>query len=197
MQVSGPNGAGKTTLLKLLTGLSSLYDGEICYENGKHRGYEFYSSLLYLGHLPAVKSSLTPFENLSWYFGVNGIKCEGHGRATIPSESELRAALEIVGLKGYESTPCYQMSAGQQRRVALARLYCSKAKVWILDEPFTAIDKSGVARLEARIDEHAKSGGLVILTSHQTLNIQNYRVLDLSEYVRKQTGPVTVEEGES
>ena len=182
VQIYGPNGAGKTTLLKILTGLSSIYEGEILFQGAKHRGYEYYSSLLYLGHLPAVKTSLTPFENLSWYFGINGTKQEGTDAAQIPSAETLTRALETVGLRGYESTPCYQMSAGQQRRVALARLYCSKAKVWILDEPFTAIDKSGVAKLEEKINDHASQGGLVILTTHQALNLDHYRVLDVSEF---------------
>ena len=189
VQIAGPNGAGKTTLLKILTGLSSLHEGEILWR-GKdhHNNYEFQSSLLYLGHMPGVKSSLTALENLEWFFGLNGIKCETEESeravAQVPDREQLKAALEAVGLKGYGDVPCMQMSAGQQRRVGLARLYCSEAPLWILDEPFTAIDKKGVAHLEERIEEHARQGGLVILTTHQHLNIDGFREVDLGLYAK-------------
>ncbi len=182
-QIAGPNGAGKTTLLKILTGLSGFYEGEIFWRGEIRKNYDFYSSLLYLGHLPGVKTSLTALENLEWYFGLNGLKRDSN--VSLPSRKELISALEEVGLKGYGDIPCHQMSAGQQRRVGLARLYCSFAPLWILDEPFTAIDKKGVAALEAKIEAHAKSGGLVILTTHQALNINDVQIIDLEKYMPK------------
>ena len=184
-QIAGPNGAGKTTLLKILTGLSNLFEGEIFWRGAIRKNYDFYSSLLYLGHLPGVKSSLTAIENLEWYFGLNGLKCAT--RLVVPSRETLKAALAEVGLNGYGDIPCHQMSAGQQRRVGLARLYCTQAPLWILDEPFTAIDKKGVAALEARIDSHAKSGGLVVLTTHQPLKIENVQIIDLENYMPSRT----------
>ena len=81
----------------------------------------------------------------------------------------MRTALQELGLAGYDDIPCYQMSAGQQRRVSLARLSLTTAPLWIMDEPFTALDKQGVAELEARIDRHALNGGAVILTTHHSL----------------------------
>lgn len=185
VQIAGPNGAGKTTLLKILTGLSNLFEGEIHWRGKKRDAYDFYSSLLYLGHHPGVKVSLTAMENLAWYFGINGAKQDGVEQVVQPDPAELTKSLEKVGLSGYEDVLCAQMSAGQQRRVGLARLYCSKAPLWILDEPFTAIDKKGVANLETKISEHAQAGGLTLLTTHQPLNIDNVRVVDLGEFREK------------
>ena len=184
VQIAGPNGAGKTTLIRVITGLSHQFDGEILWQGKPAKGYHFYSSLLYFGHLPGVKSSMTAIENLKWYFGLNGIKDINGDSAYVPSDEELTQVLTRVGLRGYEDVPCFQMSAGQQRRVALARLYCSKAPLWILDEPFTAIDKKGVADLESTISDHAASGGMVVLTTHQPLNIDRVNVLDLGGYMR-------------
>ena len=163
MQVAGANGAGKTTLLRFLCGLSSAYEGEIRWRGRRLReamaGYR--SEFLYLGHAPGVNLPLTPLENLRWYFGINE-------RLT---EAGLWQALADVGLGGYEEVSAYRLSAGQQRRIALARLRLSTAPLWILDEPFTAIDLAGVAELEAILVAYARAGGAVVLTTHHTLNI--------------------------
>ena len=188
VQVAGPNGAGKTTLLKILTGLSSGFEGEVRWRGKAISGrgaYSFYSSLLYFGHLPGIKSSLTARENLRWYFGLNGTKSDNGQGVT---EQSLTGALEQVDLAGYEDVPCHQMSAGQQRRVGLARLYCSRAPLWILDEPFTAIDKKGVEAIERLISSHADAGGLVILTTHQPLAIGEIVTLDLGDYAGRKPG---------
>lgn len=188
VQVAGPNGAGKTTLLKGLAGIASNFAGEILWCGKPRGGYAFYSSLLYFGHTPGVKSSLTAVENLAWYFGLNGVKSaavSANGGEQRPSRQSLSAALASVGLSGYEDVPCHQMSAGQQRRIALARLYLSEAPLWILDEPFTAIDKKGVASLEATIQAHADRGGLIILTTHQAMALDQVRILDLADYFPK------------
>lgn len=183
VQIVGPNGAGKTTLLKILTGLSHHYQGELCWgEPGnqvKVPSYEYYCHLLFVGHNPGVKASLTPLENLTWYFGLNG---EKGAESEEVSDSQLLEALGNVGLAGYENVPCFQMSAGQQRRVALARLYVSKAPLWILDEPFTAIDKQGVAKLEQRIDAHRNAGGIVVLTTHQSMSHAKPKLFDLADF---------------
>lgn len=194
VQIVGPNGAGKTTLLRILTGISSNYEGELKWCDYPIPSYEFYSSLLYLGHLTGAKASLTPMENLSWYFGLNGTKgsnrtedvnesnSAGGSSTSEVSKDAIVAALAAVGLNGYENVPGFQMSAGQQRRVALARLYISQAPLWILDEPFTAIDKLGVANLEKHFNQHREKGGIVVLTTHQSLSYAEPKVVDLADY---------------
>lgn len=150
VQVEGVNGAGKTSLLRILAGLSRYgFDGSV----------ERHGPLLYLGHQPAVKGLLSPRENLAWHAAG-----EGHYTA-----DAIGAALEKVGLLGYEDMPCHQLSAGQQRRVSLARLYLSECALWLLDEPFTAIDVDGVAALEQLLVSHARTGGCAVFTSHQAL----------------------------
>jgi len=174
LQIEGPNGSGKTTLLRLLCGLSQQFEGEMrwCGEWLPRARIAFQSNLFYLGHAPAVKALLSPRENLMWSSG-----------GEVHDSAEVFAALEKVGLYGFEDVPCFNLSAGQQRRVALARLYLSRARLWILDEPFTAIDKSGVAELELHITRHAQRGGAVILTTHHALVLPgNFRKLNLMEY---------------
>jgi heme exporter protein A len=120
----------------------------------------FLSNLLYLGHAPGVKAALTPLENLAWYQAL-----AGHSR----DEEARFAALDEVGLGGFEDLPAGQLSAGQQRRVALARLLLTPRPLWVLDEPFTAIDRDGVAALEQRLVAHARRGGCVLVTTHHEL----------------------------
>lgn len=165
VQIEGPNGAGKTSLLRLLAGLSRPEQGEVRWQQQSIRRQReiWQQNLLYLGHHPGVKSVLSPRENLHFWHGDR-------------SEDMLYDALEQVNLLGYEEVPVAQLSAGQQRRVALARLWLSPAPVWILDEPLTAIDKHGVEKLMARFAEHADNGGVVILTTHQDLPDSHARV---------------------
>ncbi|WP_432697758.1 cytochrome c biogenesis heme-transporting ATPase CcmA [Marinobacterium sp. YM272] len=161
VQIEGANGSGKTTLLRILSGLSRNYEGEIYWQGEPVQQVQdaFRRELLYFGHQPGVKALLTPEENLRWY-------CALHASL---NPDRVQEALEQVGLKGFEDVPCHTLSAGQHRRVSLARLYLSDAKLWILDEPFTAIDKRGVAAKEALIGRHIARGGSVILTTHQDL----------------------------
>lgn len=172
VQIGGPNGAGKTTLLRALAGVSSDYYGNIFYagQSISNASWEYARDKLYLGHLPGIKKALTPAETLEWYLAQTGARMT-------PLE-----ALKAVGLYGYEDTPCYQLSAGQLRRVALARLHLSEASIWILDEPFTAIDKLGVSQLEALIASQSARGGVVILTSHQDLSLPQLRLVNLQDY---------------
>lgn len=194
-QILGSNGAGKTTLMRIIAGLSDSYSGDVLWNGKPHRRYDFFASTLYFGHATGVKQTLTAIENLRWYFGLNGNK-NTTGATINTTDTELEAALQKVGLAGYEDVPCYQMSAGQKRRVALARLYCSKAPVWLLDEPFTAIDVSGVEQLESLIKAHAQAGGIVLLTSHQPVTVANLKTLDVNHYrpaVRRTTVEVAGE----
>ncbi|MFL9625823.1 cytochrome c biogenesis heme-transporting ATPase CcmA [Aeromonas jandaei] len=174
VQIEGPNGVGKTSLLRLLTGLSQPFSGEVLWngENIRACRDEYHASLLYLGHQPGVKAALTPFENLTFYQRLH------HSAQT---ESDVWQILARVGLAGFEDNPTGQLSAGQQRRVALARLWlCNQPSLWILDEPFTAIDKQGVKVLEQLFLAHADRGGMVILTTHQDLTLMQGRLKSLS-----------------
>ncbi|XHA15192.1 cytochrome c biogenesis heme-transporting ATPase CcmA [Citrobacter farmeri] len=165
IQVTGGNGAGKTTLLRLLTGLSRPDAGEVCWQaQPLHRVRDSYhQNLLWIGHQPGIKTRLTALENLR-FFHQDG------------DSAKCLAALAQAGLTGYEDIPVNQLSAGQQRRVALARLWLTRATLWILDEPFTAIDVNGVERLTQRMAQHTEEGGIVILTTHQPLNVATDRI---------------------
>lgn len=175
LQIEGQNGSGKTTLLRILCGLSDAFEGEVLWQ-GKNIEEDreiFYQALLYVGHLSGVKGTLTAEENLAWMSQLD------------PSLNQMNIseALEKVGLYGYEDIPCHTLSAGQQRRVGLARLYLSSAPLWILDEPFTALDKKGVAEKEALIAQHVQVGGSIVLTTHHNLSIpdKEVRCLNLDE----------------
>jgi heme exporter protein A len=175
LQIGGPNGSGKTSLLRILAGLSSRYEGEILWHNKtlqQHRD-SYLEQLLYIGHGAGIKSGLTALENLRWSCALRGLK---------NADDRILAALAKVGLSGFENQPCHALSAGQQRRVNLARLFCVPAQLWILDEPFTAIDQAGVIEIELWLSEFARSGGAIILTTHHRLRITHpYRVIDLGE----------------
>jgi len=176
VQISGPNGSGKTSLLRLLAGLMQPTDGQVLL-NGRpltEQRHELARNLLWIGHAAGIKDLLTAEENLSWL-------CALHQ----PAEREaIWQALAAVGLRGFEDVPCHNLSAGQQRRVALARLYLDSPPLWILDEPFTALDKQGVAQLEEHLAGHCERGGLVVLTTHHTLSRMpaGYRDIDLGKW---------------
>lgn len=160
LRIEGHNGAGKTTLLRILAGLYSTYDGDIHFRGASRRAVvanALRAGSHFLGHSQGLKLSLTARENLSWLAALKG-QCV--------SSDEMVSALARVGLQGYEDVPCRQMSAGQQRRVAIAKLFLVSAELWLLDEPFTALDKSAVANLEGWIGEFAAAGGAVIMTTH-------------------------------
>lgn len=172
LQIEGPNGSGKTTLLRVLTGFSEATEGEVlwCGEPLRKVRENYHQHMQYLGHAAGIKQALTAQENLRWYAALAGLDCD----------NRLDDALDRVGLRGYEDVPSYTLSAGQQRRVNLARLYLLPAKLWILDEPFTAIDKSGVQAIEELLIHQAQQGGAVILTTHQDLrHVPGLRKLEL------------------
>lgn len=176
LQIAGPNGSGKTSLLRLIAGLLSPAEGELRLQGKplhKQRA-SLASQLLWIGHAPGVKALLSAEENLSWL-------CALH--QPVPRQA-LWQALAAVGLRGYEDVPCQRLSAGQQRRVALARLYLPAPPLWVLDEPFTALDKQGVADLEEHLARHCEQGGAVILTTHHSLTrVPNtFRQLDLGQW---------------
>jgi heme exporter protein A len=163
LQIDGANGAGKSTLLKILAGLYEDFEGEVMWQ------VEDYP--LYIGHKVGMKDAMSARENLMWLADL---------QATEVSQGDIVAALAKVSLAGYEDVLCGEMSEGQRKRVNLARLFLLHNPVWILDEPFSAIDKEGVACITDRIKEHLSDGGTVILTSHQTVDFPNIQSLTLS-----------------
>lgn len=147
VQITGSNGAGKTTLLRLLTGLSRPDAGDVLWQGQPlHQVRDSYhQNLLWIGHQPGIKTRLTALENLHFYHRDG-------------DTAQCLEALAQAGLAGFEDIPVNQLSAGQQRRVALARLWLTRATLWILDEPFTAIDVNGVDRLTQRMAQHTEQG---------------------------------------
>ena len=172
LHVRGENGVGKTSLLRLLTGLAAPESGEVlwCGHPIKKQASEFHSKLLFLGHRDALKEDLSAIENLRMYAAIDGITL---------SEQDAFACLWRFGLKGREDLAVNCLSAGQKKRVLMARMLTGRAQVWILDEPFNALDTHAVGELQDLIVEHLEGNGLVVLTSHQSLAISGLRVLDL------------------
>lgn len=175
LQIEGHNGIGKTSLLRILAGLAQPAEGKVLW-NGEpitQQRETYYASLFYLGHSPGVKPELTPWENLRFFQKIQGLP---------QSDDALWHALRQVSLVGREDLPCSHLSAGQQRRVALAKLWFTRAQLWILDEPFTAIDKAGVAGLIAHIEQHCQQGGMVVFTSHQSADSPSVQHLSLDPF---------------
>jgi heme exporter protein A len=170
LHVQGENGAGKTSLMRLLVGLSPADAGEIRWRNEPTPSTEFRRDMIYLGHHAAVKEDLTPLENLRLAAALDGIELD---------EGVLMAALVRLGLRGREELPVRVLSAGQKRRVLLARLLTRPAVLWVLDEAFNALDVSAVKLLGELIAEHLSAGGMAVLTSHQPLPVPGGKVLML------------------
>lgn len=160
----GPNGAGKTSLLRILTGLSAPETGDLTLNDEPLERVRdrFNQQLIYIGHKAGVNGALTAMENLRFW-------CAQHATPFLANEAY--GVLELLGLVGLEDVPVRLLSAGQQRRVALSRLWLKKATYWILDEPFTALDTDGIELLEMRMCQHVASGGAIITTSHQPLSL--------------------------
>jgi heme exporter protein A len=172
LHVRGPNGVGKTSLLRLLTGLSKPESGEVLW---KHHSItkdpsQYHQDLLFLGHRDALKEDLTALENIEMYAVLDNV--------FLPQAQAL-ASLWRFGLRGREDLPVQYLSAGQKRRVLMARMAIRQAKLWILDEPFNALDVNAVQDLQDLIAEHLGAGGLVVLTSHQEFQIPHVRILEL------------------
>ncbi len=176
LHIQGANGAGKTTLLQQLAGLRSAPTQSVRWQQQSAHALEsdFVQQLIYLGHLPGLKAALTVAENLTTLAALRQHRVDAE---------QIDQALLTVGLYGYDDTPVRQLSAGQKRRVALARLYLEPAKIWLLDEPFSSLDRQGVADLESGIASFAAAGGTVLLTTHHQLSDRcPVQILNLSQY---------------
>ena len=163
LRVAGPNGAGKTTLLRTVAGLFGIQDGVIRVNQLPLQ--ECLDQIIYIGHKPQVTKDLTVLDNLKFLTGAD--------------EACLQKALDHVGLKGYHDSLVKELSQGQGRRCALARLWCVEAPIWILDEPYTALDVGMAKTLDARINEHVAVGGICLFTTHQPPQQLDYQILEL------------------
>ena len=168
----GANGTGKTTLLMQLAGLLPVLSGEVVYQGAVSLPVQ----PLYVSHQLGIHPNLTVAQNLTFLLNLYGIS---------PSIADIDDALTWVGLQGFETISSSHLSAGQTRRITLARLYLLTPDVtplWLLDEPFTALDVDMVARMEDRLREFSMAGGAILMTSHQAVGVAN-QVLDLSDYM--------------
>lgn len=165
LRLRGSNGSGKTSLLRTVCGLLEPSEGEVLWNGESIRSQrdEFNRSLTYLGHHNGIKAELTGFENLCLSNTLSGNDV---------SEDQIYDALGEIGLAGREDLPSHVLSQGQKRRVALARLLLSDADLWVLDEPFTALDVKAVEMLSQLIEQHLQKGRMVIFTTHQEVAIR-------------------------
>lgn len=172
----GPNGAGKSSLLRMQAGLlkpyagSLMWDGEDALDDIDEHG----AKLHYVGHHDAVKPVLTANENIRFWAELRGVQADGVERA-----------LEALDIKHLYDVPGSFLSAGQKRRVNLARIIAAPAPLWLLDEPTTALDKATIKRLEHAIQAHRDGGGMVVLSTHSDVVMPGAKVLDVSEYAPK------------
>ena len=172
LYLQGKNGSGKTSLLRMLCGLTQPADGEICWRGQPIRqlGDEFRAELCYLGHHNAIKEELTPLENL--------LASAKLAEEALDEDAALDA-LEMLGLAGRADLACRYLSQGQKRRVALARLVHERRALWILDEPYVALDTAAVELIAGLIGAHLQRGGLAVLTTHQTVAVPAGAVREL------------------
>jgi heme exporter protein A len=173
VELLGPNGSGKTTLLRCLAGLNIDFRGEL----------QCRTAVAYAAHRSGLNPALTAIENLAWYAALSASETTGAGAA---DAGELHEALTRVGVDHAADVPCGQLSAGQQRRVMLARLLVDPAALWLLDEPLTALDHAGRALVGELIDGHRAAGGAVVCATHQRLDRDDTQTLELTPGERVQ-----------
>ena len=173
LYLRGRNGSGKTTLQRSISGLFHPDAGEILWKGERisELAETYFQDVLYIGHAPGIKLDLTAVENLRFQCRLKALSV---------TEEHIWDALQKLGLAGFEDLPARVLSAGQKRRIALARLFVDHSKLWILDEPFTALDVAAVELLLELITEHMGLGGMVILTTHQEVELPEERVVELT-----------------
>lgn len=169
--IEGRNGSGKTSLLRILSGIRQQEEGLVswCGENIEKLGATYRQDMAYLGHQNGIKLELTAIENLQM--------ARIYGKV---SDSSLDDVLEIIGLIEKTDIKTSNLSAGQKRRLALARLLLTDCCLWILDEPLTALDKSGIQLFESLLKQHVATGGIAILTSHHDINLDGSNIIRMS-----------------
>jgi len=164
LQIEGANGSGKTSLLRILSGLRQADDGDVYWmgEQINLAREDFYASMIYIGHLPCIKNDLTTLENIHSLLDT---------RSRVVSLEKIEKVLTRVSLQGFDDVQGRALSSGQRRRVLLAFLLLAQARLWILDEPLTALDVEGVDMVESMIVEHREAGGSVIFTTHHGMQL--------------------------
>jgi heme exporter protein A len=165
LQVRGPNGSGKTSLLRMICGLLAPAAGAVSWNGRRIRDLaeNYHACLAYLGHLNAIKDELDPAENLTLAAQLAGLPADA---------AAIAGALDKSGLAASGRLPCKLLSQGQKRRAALARLALSgRRPLWVLDEPYAALDAAGVGYARVLIEEHLARGGIVIMTTHQDVDL--------------------------
>jgi len=168
IELRGPNGSGKTSLLRILCGLSSPAAGQVRW-NGKNirsLGEEYFRDVAYLAHQNAVKDELSALENLRIASGTSGNALD---------KDRARDVLERIGLSRQQNLPARALSAGQRRRLAVARLLTSRARLWLLDEVLTSLDDAATTLSAQFISDHLKNNGIAIVATHQDLNLSAER----------------------
>ena len=166
--LEGQNGSGKTSLLRILCGFREPDAGEI-YWCGQVLDNQYYAQMMYVGHQDGVKNELTVRENLLMSLALGSA-----------SQLSIEQALGKVYLHGFDDMLVQSLSAGQKRRLSLARLLITDNKLWILDEPFTSLDKQGIVVVEALMVEHVTQGGLIVLTSHHEVKLPGINTLRIN-----------------
>jgi len=164
LQIEGPNGSGKTSLLRIICGLRLPEAGQVMWQGEpiSSNREDYYANMVYIGHLPCIKADLTVLENVRSLLDT---------RSLTLSNVVIEAALAKVGLASYEDVPGKALSSGQRRRILLAFIELAQARLWILDEPLTALDVQGVALMESMILEHRQAGGSVVFTKHHGMQL--------------------------
>jgi heme exporter protein A len=163
VHVAGPNGTGKTTLMRVLAGLMPAEEGVVGWRGRPIREDRdtFNAAMAYLGHENALKGDLSAFENLHYSVGI---------RRQL-SAAEIEKTLDHLGILRCRDLPARVLSAGQRRRLAMSRILLLGASLWVLDEPFTNLDVSGVELFSALIGDHVAAGGMTLLAAHQGLEV--------------------------
>ncbi|MFI3185569.1 MAG: cytochrome c biogenesis heme-transporting ATPase CcmA [Methylococcaceae bacterium] len=158
--LEGKNGSGKTSLLRIVCGFREADSGELRWCGDAINDSSFFAQMAYVGHLDGVKKELSVLENLKIALALNSLGLYSIGQA-----------LSKVHLSGYDDVLVQALSAGQKRRLSLARLLITRSVLWILDEPFTSLDKQGIALIETLMAEHCANGGMIVLTSHHDIDL--------------------------